>query len=257
MYPPESHFFLRRLLALRPARLRWVVIELMNVRFHADPDGRSSRRAVYWHDWYHTRLAWQQIWTDPHMEGERWALAIQHGGHLLKAWTHLGRGAEILQRTLEHRSAKSEPPLKWEAAEGYEPDNDNLLSGRKLADYLARVDAVREGLPPQPLAPVLDEAVRSLAADVLRAGAEPIFVITPTLNERENFAALPGNTPLFAFNNPARFPTLFDPANHSDPYHLNERGAVEFTRLLAERFVTHLRETENTDGGSAQRVPPR
>ena len=79
--------------------------------------------------------------------------------------------------------------------------------------------------------------MRDIVADVCKAGAEPIFVIAPTLNERENFAAIPGGAALIPLNDPQKYPRLFDPDLHYDGWHLNERGAHDFTRDLAEQFA--------------------
>ncbi len=242
MYPPESFYFLRQLLALHPARLRWVVVELMELNPRPDAGPRTSQRTAYWHDWQHTRLAWRHVWSAPELHSERGPLACEHGWHLLKMWVNLGRGAELAQQALAVRATRPESPPAWAGARGYEPGPDTALTGSKLARYLSDVESLRAGLPPRALSPALSDGIRALSADIRAAGAEPLFVLAPTVVQRENFRAMPPGAPLFAFNDPARYPTLFDPANRYDGWHLNARGAVEFTRVLAERLIEHERE---------------
>src|SRR5581483_5631765 len=61
MWPPESYYYLRQILALHPRRLRWVVIELMDYRFGQAEEQAATVRSVYWHDAKHTAMAWRLV----------------------------------------------------------------------------------------------------------------------------------------------------------------------------------------------------
>ena len=50
---------------------------------------------------------------------------------------------------------------------------------------------------------------------------------------------------VFAFNNPEIFPTLYQVESRWDFAHLNDKGAREFTRFMAEQFAQYL-ETEKS-----------
>ena len=80
-----------------------------------------------------------------------------------------------------------------------------------------------------------------IVAAVRARGLEPVFVITPSLNPKENFASLPGSPRLLRLNDPRQYPQLYDPDLYYDPWHFNPRGAALFTRLLAERFAAELK----------------
>ena len=84
--------------------------------------------------------------------------------------------------------------------------------------------------------PVFRAALSDLIEEIRSVGAEPVFVIAPTLSHAENFTEIPGGVTVFALNDPARFPELFNPDKRNDSGHLNEKGAVDFTRILAEKF---------------------
>ena len=47
MWPPESFYLLRQLLALRPAPAKWVVIDLMDINTQLDERNNSTLRMAY------------------------------------------------------------------------------------------------------------------------------------------------------------------------------------------------------------------
>jgi len=104
---------------------------------------------------------------------------------------------------------------------------------------------LKKGIAPAPVRPVFREALHDLIADVRRAGAEPIFVIAPTINAAENFTEIPDGAAVFALNDPAQYPELFNPEKHYDAWHLNEKGAVDFTAILAQKFVERRKAHES------------
>jgi hypothetical protein len=253
VWPPESFYFLRQLLTLHPSRLRWVVIELMAV----DPrlSKWSTEREAYWHDLYSTQLALAAIPAWPQLEmaeygyfaksqrpaalelaKKRWT--DTHRDLLLEYWGNLGRGTRMLMPKLEPSRPKDED---WMQTEGFRPEPDMGLRGKDrelfskdLAGINARLDTAKMG-------PILTGAVDSISAKVREVNATPIFVITPTLNDKENFVPAPGMI-LLPFNDPRRFPELFDPDLFFDSFHLNPKGAVKFTDALARTFAAQVKE---------------
>ncbi|MGV3531986.1 MAG: hypothetical protein ACO1QR_06415, partial [Chthoniobacteraceae bacterium] len=118
--------------------------------------------------------------------------------------------------------------------------------------YEETVARLRRNLSQSPVGPVFRGAIAELVRDIRAAGAEPVFVIAPTLNARENFTGLPEGVALFAFNDPNEHPVLFDPAMHYDGWHLNGRGAAVFTDLLAERFANEFLEKRQEPAQAAR-----
>ncbi len=243
-WPPESYFLLRKLLALRPRKLRWVVVDLMEIDARIDERSKTLRMA-YWHDWTHTMMAWRQLVRPPAtlLDAKTSAMAVEHGKYLLKQWTGFGRGAEWMEDRLTSKKKKKPPlePKEWAGKEGFNAGLTTAMAGRELADFEEKVASLPRQLSPKSLSPAFSDAVRKLIVDIRKAGAEPVFLIAPTLNPYENFARLPDGEPLLAFNDPRRYPRLFDPAMHYDGWHLNEKGAIYFTDLVAEQFCEVLR----------------
>jgi hypothetical protein len=245
MWPPEQFYLLRRILAAGSTRLRWVILDCMDIQARIDPRNERSRRTAYWHDWRHTVMAWEAV---PAMYGplhRKVHTATLHGSLLLKEWTNQGLAAEWLSYELgiekRKKASRWDPPDEWKDTEGYERGKDEPFTGEPLAAYQARVAALRENWPPQPLAPPYYRAVAEVNALVRAAGAEPIWVITPSDDVRENFAGFPPGSVVWSYVDPHRFPELYDPSLHYDHQHLNHAGAQLFTRYLAARFAEEAR----------------
>ncbi|MDB6155999.1 MAG: hypothetical protein JWL90_4452 [Chthoniobacteraceae bacterium] len=235
-YPPESYFLTRKLLALRPRNLRWVVVEMMDINPLLNEATTESLRMAYWHDWRHTLLVWRRLDALEGRDPKKWKLTVDHGTVFLKQFTALGRSAELLHGQLLGKKPARDKSPAWAGAEGFTPGPDSLMAGEELRFFEQQVEQVRRNLPEAPMSPALSTALIDLIAEIRAAGAEPLFVIAPNCNPLENFRSAPGNVPLFAFNDPNLHPVLFEPAMHYNGAHLNEKGAAIFTRLLAERF---------------------
>ena len=240
MWPPESFYLLRQLLALRPARLKWVVIDLMDINSQLDERNNSTLRMAYWHDLAHTRIAFRDILASRLNRDQQFDLLAQHGRLCFSQILNLGRGADLLGRRLEGKKPRKKP-YDWEATAGFEAEPDRRMEGKIREGFVTTVERLKQGLAPMPVRPVFRDALRDLIADIRRAGAEPIFVIAPTINGRENFTEIPSEAAVFALNNPAEFPELFNPDKHYDAWHLNEKGAVDFTTVLAEKFNARMK----------------
>lgn len=240
MWPPESFFLLRQLLDARPARLKWVVIDLMDINTQLDERNNTTQRMAYWHDTRHTRLAFADICSVRRPWAQKLDLLAAHGRLWFRERLNLGRGADLLRDRLAPRAPRTKPH-SWEAHAGYKGETDRTMSPDIAAEFAAGVAVMRQRQPPVPVRPVFREALRAVIADVRRAGAEPIFVLAPTINPRENFSEVPAGAAVWAFNDPHQHPVLYDPARHYDSWHLNHRGAVDFTALLAARFVERMR----------------
>jgi hypothetical protein len=235
MWPPESFYFLRQILKLRPAHLKWVLIDLMNVDSRVFEGNDGTQRAEYWHDGRHTFMALRDVLDSGRSLPETRVQLWKHVRIFAKRWVRTGRGQEWLesQFTLSKRARKP----GWIDKGGFDPTANGSLTGDNLQHFLETVAVLRKGLPRQPMRPVFFDALQEIAADVRRMGAEPAFILAPTVNARENYAGLPSGVTVLAFNDPAQYPILFEPDLHFDAWHLNEKGAVPYTRLLARRFV--------------------
>jgi hypothetical protein len=245
MWPPESFWMLRKLLASKPAKLRWVFIDCMDIQSKLDERNFGVRRLAYWHDWHHTVMAWKSVIDSPGSSRNKWSYLTGHGTLLMQQWTNQGWGAEWVSYELgvqrRKKASRWEPPEGWRDTEGYEVEKDVRFTGPEREKFVRNVEKLRENFPPRRAKPSFVEAVREIAADVRAAGAQPIFVITPTVDRRENFSGLPADVPVWRYHDVAAYPELYDPENHYDASHLNGSGARIFTELLAKRFTDVLK----------------
>ena len=239
MWPPESLYFLRRLLALRPPRLRWVFIEVMPINVNLETRNEETVRTAYWHDWRHTLLAWREIFHSARSSREKWRLAARHAAIWGRWGMNLGRGSEALRE----RSLPGKPrrPEQWLGRAGFFPEDDGRITDAELPKYLQTVAQIRDTRSSSPASAHFFSALAEVVAEVRRAGAQPVFLLTPSLDAGENLTGLPAGVPVLAFTDPAQYPALYEPDRHYDTWHLNEKGAAEFTSLLARLFVEPLR----------------
>lgn len=239
MWPPESFYYLRQVLALRPKKLRWVVMELMDYRFGQVEGQAPTMRSVYWHDAKHTAMSMRLVAESPLPSLEKWKLIAGHAQLFLQRLANLGRGAEWVQA--RYFPEKKKTDLSWAKRRGFDPEPPGEWSEGTRAEFERQIRAFRLAPPIERLRPGFAIALREIDSQVEFAGAKLILVVPPTVHPEEHLAPVPPNAFGFlAFDNPAEYPRLYLPELHYDPGHLNEAGAREFTSLLAQRFVTLL-----------------
>jgi hypothetical protein len=239
MWPPESFYVLRKILALRPPKLRWVVIEMMEIHVKDIQLNPATMRHAYWHDWPHTRLACEALIGSKFSPQQKWDLALGHVAHFARTTLNFGRGADWLSGCLTHVK-KSTIAKDWISADGFEPLPKRTMSATEIVNYERAVARSRQKMKPQPLRPPSRKAFTELIQDIRALGAEPIFVVTPTLLRMENFTEAPNGATLFTFNDPNVYPELFEVTERYDTGHLDAKGAVKFTDLLAGRVAKRV-----------------
>jgi hypothetical protein len=242
MVSPEDGYVLERLLSAKPGRLKWVFIELDELQTERVPGAEGTRRWLYWHDLKRTLLIIRAI----HERAGYWKARdrlLFHGALFVKNFTNVGRKMdfsewisrlwkeEALSKALG-RDGDGYVPLSWEMpvaeAAVYETDLKNAV-----ADSESRfVSASAE------------HAYRQVAEEVRRAGAIPIFLITPlTMQIKLGFRPESGIADnVMLFNDAGTYPQLYRKEMRLDGNHLNSVAAEEFTRLVAENFLRLRRE---------------
>jgi hypothetical protein len=236
MWTPESDYYLRQVLALHPRRLRWVIIELMDYRFGQVEGQPTTMRSVYWHDMKHTGMAWRLV-AESHLPAmAKLPLFAGHAQLYLQHLANRGRGAEWLQQ--RYFPAKKKSDTSWIKRAGFDPEEKGEWSEGSRAEYAQKIRAFEQSKGEGRVRPGFASALQTLIDDVHRAGAEPVFVLPPTVRAEEHLATgLPAGLVVWEFDDPTQYPRLYLPELHYDPGHLNEAGAREFTSLLAQRLA--------------------
>ena len=166
LWPPESYYYLRKILALRSPRLRWVVIELMDLNPRIIDLEKPTKREAYWHDWTHTVLAWKTIQSSRRFnETTKRELYLAHARLLATQWLNMGRGSEILETLMV--PPKESPLLKegWIETEGFRAEPNQGISAADLPDYTAAVKRLQEMNQPAPMSALFLGAVQKIAAE--------------------------------------------------------------------------------------------
>jgi hypothetical protein len=254
----EMDFLLDAVLALHPAKLRWIFLE-------SDDWGPAqyflgntfSSRSIFWHDGRRTLAALRSVEIADEPLMEKLALAWTHMELLVMQWTSYGQGKRVVLDLLGQSRDPLGRALSEEALEegrGYQALDDlvpgEATSARKaLLDdpdgFRKMVDKIRsENAREVKLARYNFAALHRQYAAARAAGAE-LLVIVPPSHEP---SPLPrrlheqGEIPvLFDFNDPDRYPELFREDRRFDVMHLNRPGALAFSRLVAQAFREHLR----------------
>jgi hypothetical protein len=240
MWLPESHYFLRQFLALESPRLKHVFIEFMDYRFGHVDDEEPTLRTAYWHDARHTRMACRLVLETPLPSAEKARLLTRHIRLFSQQSVNLGRGSTLLEaRFFPVRKQKE---ASWIKLRGFQAEEERTWTDWERAELARKVQAVTESLPELRPRPGFAVALQEIADDVRRAGAKPYFVLAPSVRPAENqVLGLPAGIEVFAFNHPAKYPHLYAWELHFDTDHLNEDGAREFTRFIAQRFVADIK----------------
>jgi len=250
MNPPETFFVLDQILKTKPRNLKWVFVEADNIETKSHLKILGTQRLLYWHDWPRTALVLRKA-INPR-PGTKWyerlnrlwsakRELILHLGLFEKQFTNVGRGADFFSSLVESRTPEAEPKL-GPAGDGYRlagaamgPERAELFR-RQLAEEVS-------GSRSEFIDPYAESAYRDSAAKIRRAGAQPIFVVAPSIFQSPlRFRESPPPARLLVFNDARAYPQLYDAKVRVDEQHLTSEGAAEFTRLLALEFVRATRQ---------------
>ena len=241
MWPPESLYMIRQILDLHPKKLKWVLIDLMQIKPFLEGN-ETSLRGMYWHDWQHTWIALQHVMASPDVPRPLSERLDQSLTHLL-LWTqrslNAGSGSQRFQVAMKLEREKKADPVE---DDGWEAGPIRQLSQKDIDAFnneLVRLKTIQ----PKPIPPLLRDSLDSVTKEIRAAGAEPIFVVASGFYGRERFTDWPPpGVTVFAFDDPEKYPELYNYEHRFDVHHLDPRGAVDYTRILADRFAKFLEE---------------
>ena len=235
---PESGYVGDEILAMHGKAPRWMFIE-MGINLALWQDGRTTLRAIYWHDLPRTAQVLRRLGAVKATPATFDFVKL----HLRMAALRLvnvGYGAEHIRQRTGHAFAPGPRDRFAPAARGYLPIEGAMLAEERAA--FAR-DAARM---PDPALPNAERVSGALLLDFARRlearGVTPVFFTTPNTSPTPDFfRGFAGKLPMvLRFDRPAAYPALYDPAERQDAMHFNDAGARRFTRALAEEFARRL-----------------
>lgn len=249
----EQDWLLKHVLALRPARLRWIFYESGPVgvslaRHH--PYGDVARpptaRDVQWHTLDGTRTFLGALARVPLPRGRKLALARDHLALALRNLASVGRGPDLVAALrgagVEHERALHALVRR---TEGFQPIDRTATGtdGQVRAAHAALAQVTADNARAVALDELDTRVYRAQVAAAAALGVELLYVTLPSYEGSPELLRLHerGIVPaLLHFNDPERHPELFTAEERFDAHHLNRRGAERLSRALAHAFLRHL-----------------
>jgi len=250
--PHELNHVLRQVLAAPAPRLKYVIIELMDWT-PALPIGLESHpRTVDWHTpsatWQACRTEWlsdQGLWT-------RICNCQRHLAHAARRFSNHGNGPRWWREWTRSSTATDDSwigrrdgfrALDSETGDRFRRRRQQFLQ-RYYTIFLEQVSLIdHTNRSTGNLTHFNLKALRDQQDWLLRRGLKPIYVIpnvrwgTPHLNRLKSAGILQS---MLTLNHTRRFPDLYRPDHYFDRGHLNNSGAIAFSRILADQISPHL-----------------
>jgi hypothetical protein len=235
MKPPESLEIIHQVLRQHPVRR--IILEWNPLQIDPHRPDQTTSRDVSWHN---ARWTWAILREIP--GGRARHLYSSHSGKLwrthlslwLQNFVNLGRGCN------QSGSVDAAQPIVNDlgpVGDGYWPRGPQLW--KSSADFQKAVEQFQQGRAAIEWLddPLFAQLVTEVSEDCARHGTQLYLVITPTLDP---VPLPPPGIPLLMFNDPAKYPGLFSVNHRTDWEHLDENGALEFSRELARAYAALL-----------------
>lgn len=228
---------LRRVLALRSGRLRFIIMDLRAAPAELRDEDRNTAQAIRWHTPLQTRRVLRRLWSADLPARIRRDNALAH-------LSHLGRNFfQVFPAVLSPDPAAAGGPIPGRDFPYFESTGD--VRANQAREFQRKREAFARMNPDECLAqldlPALTDQIRLLRDHRVR----PVFVAPPSLkceNLALRYLEAHGLIPPAIFlDNPAVYPWLFELRNRhiADCNHLaRTRETIgNYSRLLADRFV--------------------
>jgi hypothetical protein len=242
---PEIDYMIRRVLATRPAKLEWVVLD-MTFPWQLDERNFETRRVEHWHDARALRTALDLALRTDDPERLGWRGALQHLGKFVQRFVGYGRRADDLTepvtRDLLENHERGHVPLRTGDREARDERRQEFLDD--IAEYGLRVAHTTATPPWRVRVDPLQEELLSRSIDGLHAVGVRVLTFVPPVPMALTYLDLDGAGGVgdlhLEYNDPRQFPDLFEVDRRFDVGHLSERGARAWSRDLADALAAYL-----------------
>lgn len=253
MTPPETFFWLRKILAMQPKALKRVIIETGGIKSAVNEKHLRTMRASYWHDFRHTWIALRSSRSkharggddgaDELLDAERpvkpsgaFRNVLTHLSLMARNYSNVGRAVDWWQNTF-----RKEKDVLGKTRDGFIPMPQSPMKGARLDDF-EKVLAHLRREEKEPESDALAEAEFIRIAQEARARQIEVILLTPPGRMKSVVFVHGGPIPVFSFNDPDAYPELYAVENRADPFHLNAKGAAVFTGLFAHEVARWLKQ---------------
>jgi hypothetical protein len=219
-----------------------VVVEASSVEMCMEDSAMGTVRAIYWHDFNRFRTVLRSILETKFRGGGNyfyrhilWPLdAIRYDADVFLSKTlSVGRGLEWVNAPLE---PKEPSPLEdiGKRADGY-ARYDTPLDAIDDKQWDLLQSRLKKPMDRLSITRASQDELHDKRRMVEALGGEMITFVPPQANKC--FVPDSKIVPCLNFADPTRYPELYQRANRKDSGHLNQQGAVAFTRRLVEQIV--------------------
>lgn len=275
MWSFEADALLDEILAMEPAKLRWVFVE--SPFWKADlfsPLRGITERSVRWHSPASTAHTLVSVWLENHALEAKLRVSWRHFSQMAMRSGNYSQGpswwrANVLPETSDFeanvrdfRESRGYRSLESKGIPGAKERKRAFLSGQKVFSKAVQVlsDAQKPGGDPNALGPAIsmrgqteptgnsvafeDYNVTALRRQRARLDARRLnvaYVVMPELTPGRLFVDLQRRgelSLLFDYKQPSRYPDFYTQEGRFDFWHMSESGAERFSRRFAQDFLT-------------------
>jgi hypothetical protein len=220
---------------------RWPKLEhvLIDITLSEMPKLRKENwykpRVVDWHTFDGLLWIFRYYARQPGSLSAQWRTLAAHTEHVLLNYFGVGRGIAALKRVRlpAFDGEEDDAPQRPRRPNARGPNYEQKL--RRATAEKARVRAAGRTMPNYwPLE--LSRFLRSLGQK------QVIFLVSPVLDTIPpvyGASERPGRLVVFDFEDPARYPEVYEEAMRSHTSHLSGRGATVYSKLLAQRLLDY------------------
>ncbi len=274
MLSHETDMTIKSVLATKPERLRWVVVEMSYWTGHVNPDRKflAIPRLIFWHDLPNTMAAMRSTYLYYRPASRKNAVLLTHLLQFGMRATALGRGPQALSRLMEALGGSSPyPPWLIERIEkdqGYQepgwkvpfskPCGADANADQKKFYEKQTLNLTINNKNPGDISNFNVKAVKAQSARIRKAGMVPVYYIPPTIRATPDLFALKRHgivEHLLAFNDPEAYPEVYKPENRVDCDHLATSGAELLTTAFARKFSSLLIKEGNMHPRASKPAP--
>lgn len=245
----EARLLVERLLALRPARLRRVVLDA-HLFLDANRANDLSPRHLWWHTPGETLPLLERLYRWKGKRERRNARLKVEAQAMLMVLTAAGRLAERFRAGWDPKLGVPDEDDVAITQEGYQALDTMFAPAvvrqrrklqRNLMYFERMVGQRRRDGKTRKLGRRERAALDDLVRQVATAGWQPVVLETSSLRRRYEFSATVRRLAIvLSFNDPERYPELYAAEARHDYNHLNDQAARTVSLLLGDLFAAAL-----------------
>ncbi|MBD2480486.1 hypothetical protein [Planktothrix sp. FACHB-1365] len=262
----ETYFFIQKILETKPLKVKWVFIESPDFDLNIADENLKTDRVIYWHTMEHTLWIYQFILESDVTLTRKLFLLGEHTIPLIYHIFNISQADPLIRSFIFSQPDQNPYLIRERDRRDYSsPGEDGYLAlddedptytqfTQRNQDYLSNLESYQEKvlklIENQKnsnhrtfLKPLELRTIKEITQLIIKMDAQPILILNPILsNQSQLVIASKGGQifPLISFNDPIKYPELYDPKNRFDSDHLNKAGSQKFTKLLADQFATYL-----------------